>query len=575
MVMLLLFKMSISSFPSLVHAQETSVTYVDGEPSEPSEEDNTAGEQSDEEKGAGGAADNSEIERTEGAHVLRNPNVVHSGDAELGLSAEATNAQLSQQIDELEQELARMQRILADKKKTVDEGDEAAAQRQHLRERLSELEEAAAQLRLLLLEPQTEQVNGEPGGFGTEQATDEEEGTELTQAELKELEEALQGDAKDSQEDSQSVGPTLAPGALSLGQFGPMNPAMSVILDVAFSWFNQEEPLQTGAHDPAQSGFTLQQLEIHLESNVDQVFRMDANLVFSLFGVEVEEAFATTLALPYGLQVRAGQFFTRFGRINPTHPHSWDFGDQPIMNGKFLGAEGSRGLGLELSWLAPLPWYAEFIFSANRATGECCARSFYGRDSVPFTDARDVMAMAALRQFLDLGSWGGIMGGLSVLTGPNASGIGNRTEIYGADLHVRWRPVDASRRWSLTWQSEMMHRRRQIPNGVMVDNGLYSQVIYQHNLNWDYGARIEWVSGVDDDPLDPDWGRERVRGSLQATYRPSHFSRIRLQTQTAYRDIPWDTATWSNEYSQMSQKGTIGVMLMLEVLIGAHGAHNY
>ena len=38
--------------------------------------------------------------------------------------------------------------------------------------------------------------------------------------------------------------------------------------------------------------------------------------------VELEEAIMTTRSLPKGLQLKAGQFLTEFGRINPTHPHA-------------------------------------------------------------------------------------------------------------------------------------------------------------------------------------------------------------------------------------------------------------
>ena len=44
----------------------------------------------------------------------------------------------------------------------------------------------------------------------------------------------------------------------------------------------------------------------------------------------------------------------RFGRHNPTHPHAWDFIDQPFVMTRMFGGEGNRGLGLELSWLTPL-----------------------------------------------------------------------------------------------------------------------------------------------------------------------------------------------------------------------------
>ncbi len=157
---------------------------------------------------------------------------------------------------------------------------------------------------------------------------------------------------------------------------------MSFILDVAGAVFNDPDPMQGGAHDPNHTGFSFQQLELHIESNVDPFFLMTGNLVFSQFGVETEEAYVTTLALPYNLQMRAGQFLHKIGRLNATHPHAWNFADQVLVNGKFFGGEGSRGIAGELSWLAPTPWFAEVIFSTSEAVGECCARSFYAQDEV-------------------------------------------------------------------------------------------------------------------------------------------------------------------------------------------------
>jgi hypothetical protein len=96
-----------------------------------------------------------------------------------------------------------------------------------------------------------------------------------------------------------------------------MAPNLSLILDTAFAAFGGGAPDQRGAHDPSRTGFNLQQLELHASAAVDPFFRFDANLVFALFGVEIEEAYVTSLALPGGLQARAGQFLTRFGRRNP------------------------------------------------------------------------------------------------------------------------------------------------------------------------------------------------------------------------------------------------------------------
>ena len=66
----------------------------------------------------------------------------------------------------------------------------------------------------------------------------------------------------------------------------------------------------------------------------------------------------------------AGQYFTRFGRQNWQHPHQWDFADQPVILNRIFGPDGLRGPGAQLSWLAPTPFYLEFIGSAQQAQGE-------------------------------------------------------------------------------------------------------------------------------------------------------------------------------------------------------------
>lgn len=379
--------------------------------------------------------------------------------------------------------------------------------------------------------------------------------TSLSEAELRALEAAVAADASEAATPSRPSGANTPPPASS------MNPELSLILDVAAAYFSEEDSLQLGGHDPAETGFTLQQLEMSFGASVDPFFRMDANLVFSLFGVEVEEAYATTTRLPGGLQLRVGQFFTRFGRLNPTHPHTWKFIDQPIVNGKFFGGEGSRGLGFELSWLMPLPWYAEVLTSINNADGACCARSFYGGDN-PGTDGfEDLLVTSALKQYWDLSDATGVLLGLSGQFGPNASGHLSRTNILGTDITLRFRPPNSPRRAAFTWQSEAMVRSRQVPDDVLQDWGLSSYAVWNINPRWEAGVRYEWVSGVEDDPLDPEWTEARDRTSAQVTFYPSHFSRIRLQGK--YDDPDW------------TERPVWGAILATEFVIGAHGSHAY
>ena len=72
-----------------------------------------------------------------------------------------------------------------------------------------------------------------------------------------------------------------------------------------------------------------------------------------------------TTALPWGLQVKGGQFFAPFGRINPTHPHTWDFADAPLVHGRLLGPDGLRGVGVQVSWTLPASWYSQFLLAVQ------------------------------------------------------------------------------------------------------------------------------------------------------------------------------------------------------------------
>jgi hypothetical protein len=380
----------------------------------------------------------------------------------------------------------------------------------------------------------------------------------ISEAEKRLLEKALKTDAGP---DHHAVHTKQSPSAVRHVGSSSTNPDIALILDFAAAYFSQEDGLQTGAHDPAQTGLTFQQLELHAESRVDPYFELQANLVFSALGVEVEDAYAQTLAMPWSLQVKAGQMLLPFGRVNPTHPHAWSFLNQALMVGKFMGSEGGRGLGIETSWLAPLPWFTELTVAISQPNGECCSKSFSGGPLAPTTGWDDFLYLARLEQFWELTSaWSVLLGG-SYLVGENKSGLDNLSALAGGDLLIRYRPTDSAHRRSLSLQVEWTHRNRQRPEDVLIDHGGYVEAVARWSPEWSSGVRWEWVSGVENDDLDPEWTGGRMRTSAQVTWTPSHFSRLRLQV--GHDDPEWlDTPIWST-------------MLGLEVLAGAHGAHDY
>src|SRR5438094_2354778 len=153
-----------------------------------------------------------------------------------------------------------------------------------------------------------------------------------------------------------------------------MNISFDGLFALAYSSARDLDHIEVGDHDPQQRGFNARNTELAFDGAVDPYFEGFANIVFKLDNdnetdVEVEEAFMQTTSLPFNLQLKAGQFFAAFGRLNPTHPHTWDFADTPLVNGLFLGPDGLRGVGAQGSWTLPLPWYSQLIFASQNGRG--------------------------------------------------------------------------------------------------------------------------------------------------------------------------------------------------------------
>jgi hypothetical protein len=400
-------------------------------------------------------------------------------------------------------------------------------------------------------------------------AKPEDTGAELSPEELAEIEAAVGKDKASSQEQtgSSSAPGTAAPLPVPQG-LTPSWLDLSFVLDLALAAFTSEEPLQGGGHDPSENGFNFQQLEMSIGTVVDPYLRFNGNLVFSPFGVEIEEAYVTTLDLPANLQVRAGQFLTRFGRINNTHPHSWDFADQPFVLSRVFGGEGNRGLGLEVSWLSPLPWYLEVVGSATDARGEGTARSFFGADASRVVTPFDFQFTGAVKQFFPFSDDLSLLWGLSAATGPNASGYRNHSDVFGTDLYLKYRPASVANSTVISLQAELLYRRRQVPGDLLTDFGGYAQAHWRFAKRWATSLRYEFGTPAHDqdgrlaeDPLDPEWTATRQRISANVTFWPTEFSRLRLQAAN-------DRAGWRDEpdYS---------VFLTLEAVMGAHGSHAF
>jgi len=357
------------------------------------------------------------------------------------------------------------------------------------------------------------------------------------------------------------------------------------------------EELQAGAHDPNQRGFTLQQAEISFAGAVDPYFTAAAYVVATDDEVELEEAFATTTGLPYGLQLEAGYFLTEFGIINPRHAHAWHWVDQPLINSRLFGGEGLRSTGFRLGWLLPTPWFSQLDWGLQSADPGCCAKSFLdgdvgGRPSAGHSvnDPTDLIWLARWSNSWDLGPETTSVVGLSGLYGPNSTGGAGETWIYGMDLKLRWRPDDNFRGFPFVeWQTEIMKRDyradgfvagatsvddpafdQDLASETLDDAGGYTQLLWGFRPQWAAGLRFEYAGGSggsveDGAPVgrDTDPRRDdRLRISPLLTWWPTHFSRLRLQYN-------YDDA------DHLPSDGAHSFWLSLEVQYGRHGAHDY
>jgi hypothetical protein len=357
------------------------------------------------------------------------------------------------------------------------------------------------------------------------------------------------------------------------GGIQSLNPDLSFIADVAAGWFSHRPPLQSGEHDPHGNGFSLQQLELAASSAVDPYFRFDSFIVFKVphpgedGGVEIEEVYATTTSLPANLQLRVGQFLTRFGRFNPTHPHTWDFVDQPLMVGRLFSPDGNRGLGLELSYLTPLPWYAELVASVTHDS------------ALEVSQVRNFQATAAVKQFFALSDDWSLMWGLSGAGGSDPSTPADpagRAEIGGSDVYLKYRPLAGGSHTIVSLQAEWFYRHRQIVGETLHDTGGFASLFWRFAQRWATAAR--WELGTpsrngagaiatptcpadDLGCIDGAFAANVQRVSANVTFWPTEFSRLRLQGATT---LPGGggAAQWS-------------LLTAFEFAVGAHGAHAF
>ena len=394
------------------------------------------------------------------------------------------------------------------------------------------------------------------------------------------------------------VAPPVSPPAAGGSSGNAFNPAVSVILGGRYTQTSQDPatyaiagfiPAGDGV-GPGERSFNLDESELTLAANIDPYFY--GNLTASISGdnsIAVEEAFVKTLALPYGLQVKGGRFFSGIGYLNEIHSHAWDFVDQPLIYQAMFNGQLEQN-GVQLKWLAPTDMFMEFgaetgngqNYPGTRLHGNglngVALLVHVGDDIGDSTSWRAGLSwlsqQAENRAFDDVTSDGTWV--VDAFSGDSKTWI--------ADATLKWAPNGNAYLHSFKLQAEYMQRtedgrlafdttgRNSVGGYHSRQSGWYLQGVYQFLPRWRFGARYDSLDSGDTNIGLVEQGLLPVtaftallpatpsRISTMLDWSPSEFSRLRLQ-------YAWDRARLIEHDQQL--------MLQYLYSIGAHGAHKF
>lgn len=392
------------------------------------------------------------------------------------------------------------------------------------------------------------------------------------EARVEEAERTASGASRDATEAFEIAEQTSIDQSAGSSAANTFNPSVGAVLSGRYASIDsgwEEIPgfLPAGEIGTGESGFALGEAEINLKANVDANYF--GNLTFALASedgeveVELEEAWLQTTALPGGLSVTGGRFFSAIGYVNKFHRHVDDFADRPLPYQAFFGGQYVVD-GVQARWIAPttllfelgaeLNWGSSFPASANA-------------ESSP----------GAWTLFAKLGGDVGVsnswqLGASVVNTDAVERGDGMETFTGDSDLAIvdfvwKWAPGGNVGTRNFKLQGEYFSRREKGLFGSLNydgdQSGWYAQGIWQFAPRWRVGLRHDVVDASNGALLagttleDP--GRSSARDALMLDWSPSEYSRLRLQ----YVD------------DRVLPGGDQQLLLQYIMSVGAHGAHEF
>jgi hypothetical protein len=339
----------------------------------------------------------------------------------------------------------------------------------------------------------------------------------------------------------------------NLGKSKALNPDISVNF---LGHWQRGTGLSDSQTVPNRNGLTLQELEFHFSADVDPYLRAVALVAAAQedgstgYGFDPEEVFLETISLPR-ITLKAGKFYTSFGKHNQLHRHAFPFIDAPLIHQKIFGDEALNDAGISASLLLPTSWYSELTTQIiNGGNPSLYASPSAGRMS----------GVIRLKNLWDLNDDLTMELGVSGTSGKNS--VSNSSSAVGSDLTFKWRPAEGGKYRSLIWSSEyiqgmnFMNDPSGTPTEIKKLGGIASWIQYQFAERWWIQGRAEYIGRPSSDLLPI-----QKKQSVLLAFLPSEFSGFRLQ----YDHL--------KDGSRAKDDHTVG--FQFNVSIGAHPAHAY
>jgi len=353
------------------------------------------------------------------------------------------------------------------------------------------------------------------------------------------------------------IGILFLPVPYSYGQTSPPPKAFNPDIGANFlGLFQRGTDLSDDRADVPHNGFSLQEAELQISSDVDPYMR--AMALFSVqqeagtteYAIDPEEIYLESISLPL-VTLRAGKMKLALGKHNTLHTHAYPFLDAPLIQQQLLGDEGLNEVGVSAAVLVPASWYSEVTVQGFSPSNE---------ELFDSPKSGSIGGLIHLKNLWDLTD------GLTMEIGASGTSGKNRFDrtgsVLGADLSFKWRPAVGGKYHALIWSSEYLRGNRpglaDVSSGKSAEKlgGVATWLQYQFAERWWVQGRYEYV-GLPHDEAIPLQNRQ----SVLVGFFPSEFSGLRFQ------------------YGRMNTQGKKDVdhtfSFQYNVSIGAHPAHAY